>query len=65
MKSSSTKNDQVQYMFLLHLIPVDHPFPLALQAIILTKVLRVGMMKCTIHLFLFWLTLHSSTGARK
>jgi hypothetical protein len=37
----------------------------ALQAIILTKISSVRMMKCTIHLFLFWSTSRGCTGASK
>ncbi len=61
MKSSSVKSTKCEHVF-----DAFDPYnlsPSSLRAIILTKVLSYRMMKCTIHLFLFWLTSHGCTRA--
>jgi hypothetical protein len=63
MKSSLRKLTKCDHVF--HAFQSLSGFPLSLRAIILTEVLSVMMMKCTIHLFLFWLTLHGCTRASK
>jgi hypothetical protein len=45
MKSSSVKLTGCEHVF--NAFDPYHPFPLSLQAIILTKVSSVTMMKCT------------------
>jgi hypothetical protein len=54
MKSSLVKSTKCEHVF--DAFDPYHCFPSSLGAIILTKVSSVGMMKCTIHLFSFWLT---------
>jgi hypothetical protein len=61
MKSSSVKSTECNHVF--DAFNPYHLFPSSLRAIILTKVSSVRMMKCTRHLFSFWSTSHSCTGA--